>query len=349
MEIKVTGESNSRTQSHRQGVTTYNSGRLMFASSAAVEFNERGFEISPFATTATLQTQLLNVSTPFLGIRHLVAQRMARDRQPIARREAESKAIRQLSEDFSEELRTSLKPLIEKYDEKVRRPLLCCDLFPSTSKFRIRNKRVELEYSFDLGYRLAAYDPPDCHHTNDAVSVSIHESAFNNSFSSSLAMRRMALTGVFQRMFGHGDVSENDHDEPPLFLTFADQRPLTLAFNDQVLTLALNVREFASAGQRYAAMEIQLKYQLDKEDAQWVLKAHEPTVLMPRRADGGRPKLGIRNYSLRRILLNTIARDQPPRLLMKEIIASLATVNSIQLEQVQIKNGWLQFNVQAVK
>ena len=349
MEIKVSGVSNSHTQSYRQGVTTYNSGRLTFASSGALEFNERGFEISPFVTTATLQTRFLDVSTPFGTLRHLVARRMARDRQPIARREAESKAIRQLSVGFAEELRMSLNPWIEKYLEKVRRPLLRCDLFPSTSNFGIRNKRIELEYLFDLGYRLAAYDPPPAgNYANDAFSVSIHESAFNNSFSSSMAMRRMSLTGVFRGMFGHRDVSENGNDEAPLYLTFAHQRPLTLAFDDHLLTLALNVQEFESAGQRYAAMEIQLKYQLDKEDAQWVLHAHDPTVWMPRRAGGSRPQLGIRNYSLRRILLNTLARDQPPRLFMEEIIASLVTVNSVQLEDIQIKNGWLQFNVQEV-
>ena len=91
-------------------------------------------------------------------------------------------------------------------------------------------------------------------------------------------------------------------------------------------------------------MEISFTYEIRYEDSQqWLVRKEDPTVQHPVGKDGSRPRLGLRDLSLRRVLLNTLKRDLPERIALREVRLPIPARIFEPLEAVHMTsdNGWL--------
>jgi hypothetical protein len=90
-------------------------------------------------------------------------------------------------------------------------------------------------------------------------------------------------------------------------------------------------------------MDLVLQYHAErKDDRWWLVRSGPPEVALPKRPDGTRPKLGIRDYALRRILTNVAERDAPQRseLVLRQLRPPLDSLEPLVVRELVLNNGW---------
>jgi hypothetical protein len=192
--------------------------------------------------------------------------------------------------------------------------------------------------------------PSDLSGDSECLRCFIHQSAINNS-ATVLSDRTEALDVALRRFLTAGNLAV-DRQPDPVWITFADRRPLSVTFHDDEMTLALSGKSYVYRKQRYSGMDIILRYRLKASGAtpEFVL-SESPQVLLPMRADGGRPRGGVRTITLRRILTNVLQRDAPKSILLDELSLPQQSnsLGKFAVKQMTINDGWLTLDARPVE
>jgi hypothetical protein len=90
-------------------------------------------------------------------------------------------------------------------------------------------------------------------------------------------------------------------------------------------------------------MDLVLEYRAERKDNRWwLVRSGPPEVAPPKRPDGTRPKLGVRDYALRRILTNVVERDAPQRseLVLRQLRPPLDRLQPLVVRELMLHEGW---------
>jgi hypothetical protein len=337
------GTTTSETASRQQGVTVRNYNLLTFQSEARLELGANGLKLLTGQTKARLRSDLLHVSTDFgTRLREKRAREIVKARQAEDRAEAERKAINELEVSFHSELSTAVATGNRRYVTSVRHPLMRYDRFPSVLEFSSDGAVLRMQSVLANEYELAAPanwpEAPE----NAEVTIFVHQSVFNNTIGAMFASRKMSLGTAFGQQLLSADAIGKERDS--MSIEFGQSSPVQVLFRDGHLHLAYSGAHYSKQGQRYSGMDILLQYRIEQQDGQfWLVQAEPPAVVLPRGPDGKRRRLGVRDYTLRRILKNVIEKELPDRTLLSSISwpSPLDALDAVDIVHLEIRNGWL--------
>jgi hypothetical protein len=347
---EIVGTSYSTTTATKDRVTVNTAGDLRFNSTAEIYFDRKGFALAPFKTNAELRTRITRVNSDyFLRRRRAAGVREAYARRESDRRQAERNAITGLSAEFDKQLAKSIAGLQNDYREQFYRPLVRLDQVPDMMRFRTEAGAATMEMLFADSTQLGVRRPADLSGDSEWMRGFIHQSAINN-FATILSGQTEELDVALRRFLSAGDPVADQQPER-VRITFADRRPLRVAFQDDEMTLALSGKAYEYRKQRYSGMDIKLRYRLETSGAtpEFVL-LESPEVLMPMRSDGRRQRGGVRSITLRRILTNVLERDVPKSIVLDKVPLPQPAnfLGEFALERVRINDGWLTLDARPV-
>ena len=343
MRIAIAGTVDSTTTGTKDRMSVNTTGELRFVSATEVVFDKEGFALAPLRTLAQLKTQITGVSSDYrLRLRRNAGVREVYARQEADRREAEGNAIGELSAMFGKQLASTIARLQNDYREQFYRPLVRLDRVPAKMRLSTEAGAATLEMLVADATQLGVRRPADLSDHSEWLRCFIHQSALNN-FATVLSAQTEALDVALRRFLAAGNpVAEQQPD--PVWITFADRRPLRVAFQDDEVTLSLSGKAYMYRKQRYSGMDIILRYRLKASGAtpELVLSA-SPEVLLPMRPDGERSRSGVRTITLRRILTNVLQRDVPKSIRLDRLsLPQRANVlGKFAVERMTINDGWL--------
>lgn len=341
--LQMRGTTTSETASRQQGVTVRNYNFLTFQTAARLELAANGLTLLTGQTKATLRSDLLHVSTDFgTRLREKRAREIVKARQAEDRAAAERKAIKDLEVAFQSELSTAVATGNRRYVKSVRHPLMRHDRFPSVLEFSSNAAVFRLQSVLANDYELAAPANWPKAPENAEVTILVHQSAFNNTIGAMLASRKMSLGSAFGQHWLSADTIDEERDS--MSIEFADSSPIQVLFQDGHVHLAYSGAHYSKQGQCYSGMDILLQYRIEQQDGQfWLVQAEPPAVVLPKGPDGKRRRLGIRDYTLRRILKNVIAKELPDRTSLSSISlpSPLDALDAVDIVHLEMQNGWL--------
>jgi hypothetical protein len=348
--VTFSGATNSVTRAYQDGVRVQTQSTLRFTSSSAVHVVPEGFDVQPFASNAQLSNRIQWIATSYSGRRDSEARSRVYGRQEVDRREGQRKAIYRLNTSFYRELKSQFEPAQTFYEERFRRPLLRFDQFPDDVQVSSDESHLRIRADCAAGYQLTAQAPPPSFGKDSEIKLAIHQSALNNTVSAFLASQTMPLRDAVRRTLDFGaeptaadaDGAEADADAP-LEITFSNALPFQVSLEKGLIVFTLSGNAYQRGEQRYAGMDIVLRFRPEQKSGKWwLVQAQPPEVLLPRLPDGTRPKLGIRDYALRRILTNVIQRDVPERTEIEalELPPPLNQAGELVAASVLVRDGW---------
>ena len=243
---------------------------------------------------------------------------------------------------FDKQLASTIGELQNDYREQFYHPLVRLDRVPDKMRFRTEAGAATIEMLFADSTQLGVRRPADLSGDSEWLRCFIHQSAINN-FATVLSGQTEALDVALRRFLAAGD-PEADQQPDRVWITFADRRPLRVAFQDDEVTLALSGKAYVYRKQRYSGMDIILRYRLKASGAtpEFVL-SESPEVRLPMRSDGGRQRGGVRTITLRRILTNVLERDVPKSIVLDKFPLPQRSnvLGEFAVERMTINDGWL--------
>ena len=304
--VNFAGTSQSQTRATQRNVSVHQRGTLSFASQARVVYRFSGFQAEGFDVSGSLSTRTTSIRMPFGGLRRRIALRRVRQQSGTHRQIARRRGLNGIRSSFEESLTRQIAEVNREYQAAVVQPLRRNGIYPQ------RARVFSLGDSIRMGLYFGRQDSPELvvpefmEYGEKFLELAVHESAINFT-SHPLAGTTRSLGGTLTRMLAGGDAETAAGD---LQISFAEKNPLQVSFEGDRLSLTLAGESFARGGQEYGGMEIVFAYAIEYgEGKQWLVLAGEPTVQHPLDDEGNRRKLGLRDLSLRRVLLNTLKRD----------------------------------------
>ncbi|MEQ8848863.1 hypothetical protein [Botrimarina sp.] len=346
--VSLQGVSRSRTTAYRDGVATQNAGVFRYGSSAAVLLDANGLTVSPLTTSGQLDSQLLRVCSSRRGLRALFQRRIARRRQPIARYDAQRQSIAQADAAGEAWLHQTLQQARERVSAEVLRPLRARDVELAVNECRTTPTLVRLGCRVAAPGRLAVNGTLGARAIGDLPTLHVHESALTSVVAPAFVGRVAPLRVALKELFGGAGASAEPGGAPrEVVATFDPDNPVEIQIDDDTLAVVLRLDRIEMSGSRYAGMELRLGYTISDSPSGVGLRAAPPEVLAAERADGTRPRLGIRDFALRRVLTNTAERDQPPSIDAQELLDRLWPDAGLSVAALRAGAGWLGVAVEA--
>ena len=340
--MNIRGDSISRTTAYQNRVSVGSRATIPFHSIGTVRFDLTGFHVSDFTTTGRLRLRTTSIRTPFRGIRHRIARRRALQHQGGSRYRSERNAKRDISASFRREVESRIADANRRYQEEVLLPLKCFDQMPSDAVIRTTDDSIQVGLRLANGRQLSALEGVDNFYTGDQFRLAVHQSALNNA-ASSLAGKSRSLGRILRRLQG-SNLEESEKEQPDVDIAFADFSPLNLSLNDDKVVVRLTGKGFRRGGKKYSAMEIKFCYSLGYEHGEhYLVLEGEPLVQHSLDSNGSRPKVGVRDLSLRRILLSILERDLPQRITLNQLDLPLqrGLLGPLAAVHIEAQNGWV--------
>lgn len=339
--MNVQGDTVSWTTAHQNRVSVRSQSTIPFRSQGKVTFDISGFQVSGFSTSGRMRLRTTSIRTPFRGFRHRIARRRALKQQASSRRLSERNAKRGISDSFRREVESRLHDANRSYREEVLLSLKCFDQMPSDSMFRTTRDSVQVGLRLANSRQLAAQSGFDDFYAGRLFRLAVHQSALNNA-AMTLAGKTYSLAKMLRQLQPDSQIESTD-EQPDVDISFAEASPLNLSLNDGKIAVCVSGDSFRRAGQKYSAMEIVFSYTLCYEQGDLYLKLDgEPIVAHSLSPDGTRAKLGIRDLSLRRVLLSIFKRDLPEKITLDQLELPFQRELLGQLKAVHFESqdGW---------
>jgi hypothetical protein len=245
------GVTYSRTIGRNGPATIRSAGRTDFQVRKRIFLDPDGLKTVPAMASARTRTTTLGVNAGrggwlFGGIANrIAANRVAQNRprsEAIAADHAEDRLIRRVEQEANPEIIQADRD----FQDKIRYPLLEQGQYPSDLKIRTNDYYVYGHGTEANRWQLAAADLPAPLKLPSDVGAYLHQTAINNLCDGTLAGDRVTQAD-FEKWVEDllGRVPENfrrEGDRPPWVITFAEERPIRVAFAENKVTVSISVR-----------------------------------------------------------------------------------------------------------
>lgn len=199
-----------------------------------------------------------------------VACRSAWEQKPLAERISAQHAQRDLERRLDRQLAEQMREVNQRYERKLRRPLVERDLFPELCRWRTSAEALRLVARRSAKDQLSAMSPPPEPPAGAELVLCVHQSMVNN-------LAEGALSGMtvaderFERMLGEwfGETRERfrkSSDEPPWSVAFAREGPIELAIDDGGFRVEIRGRRYSRGNESYPGMNVAARYRFVLDD-----------------------------------------------------------------------------------
>ncbi len=327
---------------YSNALTTFQAEKFFFIDDAVISS-------TPATCQAVTKSTITGVrATNGMRLIERIARKRVRQNQCrgdwIGARHAETRVSRQ----FDEQSHTLLADANEAYLDRFRYPLWERGLFPNELLFATAEKVIAITALQAEADQLAALSAPPDLPDGAAVSLRLHESFVNNMCAEALGGRTLDEEQVLEILKDTmGEIPEHfkpEENEAPWSITFAQDQPVVVRFDDGKYTIKLSVDRFARGDSDYPGMDITAHYKIVKSGHDYKgVRQGEVTILPPGFVVGKDKRLGVRQQTLRELIgrrFNKIFR--------KEITAEplempnrWKKLGKLPLSHWQTENGWI--------
>lgn len=344
--LEALGEVASNTSSSKGPATFYQNGVSFFRARKRVTVDRRGIRLQNAEAAANANNNLDDFETDFDGIplfgslARAVARNQYETSQPAAKVEVEGKIVWRATSQLDREVAEKLEKSKQDFQQKMIDPLRKLDLEPTAIDMETTAERLIARYRVAGRDQISAHTPRPQAPGDSLLSVQIHETAMNNVLEHlKLNGTRIELRELFKDMttrFSREPVPVPDDLPEGVYVTFADDDPVQLDFQDGRVRLTIRLKELSQEGTKnrwrdftvrgyYAPVADQLDANLEREGVIELI--------------GDRLRFGDQ-IALRGIFSAVLSRNRKLNLINKQL-ALAPELNDQQVTQFVIHDGWI--------
>lgn len=265
------GQTYTKTVGTNGPARIYSSGTTQLTGQQVLYIDADGLHALSSTSQAKTAIRTNGIGTTSDGIRGCIVERVATKRvaaaKPGAERTTSSKAETRLNGRLAERVNKFVGEANDRYWKQIRQPLTEKNQFPED--FLIRTTPQELlvtgvaASSDQLG---ASAAPPDLTGDPD-LAIRLHETAVNNFAQGVLAGETLHSDRVREEMIEiMGELPDRFEDEEgkaPWSITFADQKPVEVKFEEGSFTVTIRGKQYTSDDRTYRAMNVTAIYKIE--------------------------------------------------------------------------------------
>jgi hypothetical protein len=265
----MTGVSRSNNVGYNRSVTICTQGYTTLSASKRIFVDANGLQVQPAVAVADTDTDITGISAKLRIIEKIAERKVAQsagEAQAIASKRAEARKERRIDEQAGADLARAS----DAYQNKFRRPLLRKDAFPQVLDFSTTADSLRVTALHAGHDRLGAPNAAPRLTERHDLAVRVHESLVGNAGETGIGGRTLTderLAEILKE--ATGEVPEElqiTEDKDPWSITFAPDRPLSVAFEDQTVTIAIHGQRFTRGDREIRKdMLISAKYKLEQQ------------------------------------------------------------------------------------
>lgn len=319
-----------------------------------ITVNNLGLHAGVTSAKAKTASEVNGVATTKCGLMDKLIKRIAWKRIPRDKargdRIAASHAERQFAERVDSQANGQLLAANRTYLSKIRNPLLRRGEFPKQLVLHTDKDALHVTASLQTTNKLAADRPAPGIDGRHALDVQIHESTIVNLAAGLLGGRTIRQEDVERQaidLLGEVPPGLQDDEKGPWSITFAERNPVSLQFDDQTVVLTVRADGFTSEGQSLEAMDITLRYAVERKGAGFkAIRQGDPEVVPPNYVQGS--PIPIRLNGLRSLLKERFIKLFPAEIDSPgiELKGKLARLGVLPVSHLSIDRGWLAVAIQ---
>ncbi|TWU03085.1 hypothetical protein [Neorhodopirellula pilleata] len=268
-----------------------------------------------------------------------IATKMIAKEHPEARadldKESRSKFVEQFQADVADEMMEAFNDL----REDVLMPLDRYDVRPDDFRFSADASQLGISMTLNGGFGLGAPFPPPPQAFDGDLGVQLHETVINRLAQRMLAGERIADFQELAKSSGF-KLTPQQFDEIPrdIAIVFADDRPITARFENNVLELTVRGRRYELGRANLVAMNAVVRYRVSVRNGQLHLELDGPPEVLP-------PKSGKsgRFFLQRNVLAKRMEKELPKTADVEgfELPEPADRLGRANFSSVDASDGWL--------
>jgi hypothetical protein len=348
--LEALGEVASNTSSTKGPATFFQNGWSIFRARKRLTVDRRGIRLFSAEAEANANNELSDFETNFDGIPLLggIARAVARNQydssQPAAKVEVEGKIIVRATSQLDREVSQKLERAKQDFQAKMVTPLRKLNLEPTAVDMQTTAERLIARYRLASRQQVSAHTPRPQAPGDSVLSVQLHETALNNVLENlRLAGRRVSLEELYREMTNRFNLNPGKPVEIPddlpegVFVTFADEDPVRLDFQDGRARLTIRLAELSQGTRnRWTNFMVRGYYGPSADQLDANLEREGIIELIP---DPDPIRIGDQ-VVLRGIFAKVLSRNRKLQVINKQI-AEAPELRGEQVTQFVIHDGWI--------
>jgi hypothetical protein len=311
-----------------------------------------GWQVEPASVRATSRSRITN-----LKVRRLLGRRIARRRAyqqgPRVDRSVARRTEQRTRREFDRQIDTLLANMQEDFDRRVLQPLAERGQLLNLVGQRSTADAVELALQqADTRQDVVTHSLTALPSERAAadLSISLHESAFNNLATGMLAgkqVREDQLAEQLTRLLGQAPAGLQPSDPDKLWtIHFHQVDPLRVEFAAGVVTVTLVTQSFTVGSQVIPGARLKVAYELNVEDARLHGVRQGRIEIVPLDANEETPQVGVRYQVFRSMLRRRFERAFPAEFTWDQLTlpANRPEQAALSFAHCQATNEWLQLD-----
>jgi len=316
-----------------------------------VFMSESAFDLQPTLPASSTNLWTDRVATKRNGIAsrliRKIATKMIAKEHPQAREDLDNESREKFVEQFQEDVATEMLEAFADLQEDVFTPLDRYDVRPNDFQFSTDASQLGVAMTLNGGFGLGAPLPPRPQTIAGDLGVRLHETVVNR-----LAQRMLAGERVddFQKLAASSGVNLTPEqlEEIPrdIAIVFADDRPITARFENDVLELTVRGRRYELGRANLVAMNAVVRYRVRVEAGHLHLELDGPPEVLP-------PKSGKsgRFFLQRNVLAKRMEKELPETADVQgfELPEPADRLGRAEFSSVDANDGWLNIQFQGTR
>ncbi|MBI3837102.1 MAG: hypothetical protein HY288_04105 [Planctomycetia bacterium] len=347
LETMLVGTTRTRTVGRNGPATIYANGTTQIQGRKRMVVDANGLAALPATATATTKTTITGVAAGKGGIIQRIATKKVYQSKSQAEQIGSSHAAALVRQRVDSQATDQLGKAQADYLQKLRNPLLRRREFPALLKFN-----TSADFLFVTALQAnpsqlgAPREAPDINTAHD-LAVRIHESLVNNlaaALLSGLTLKEEELQAKVIELRGSlPEQLKSEEDRDPWSITFANSRPVTVAFNDNGLQVTVRGQRYTSGDRDFRAMNVTANYKVQISGTGSKLVRQGELEIVPPGFVRGQGHLSAQQVTLRTLLQRKFGKMFEPEIVSQGLTlpGRWEQAGRLDLKQLQADGGWL--------
>ena len=353
IDVLMLGTAYTRTVGYNGPAVIHSTGVTGLGGRKRLILDAYGMRAYPASSNARTRTTITGVNVTANFLPGLV-QKIANKRVYQSKSQAEAIAGRRAEARLNTRMDTQSVNLIAQANRdfwtKFRNPLLRVGAFPERINFNSSGDRLRVLATRADFYQLGAPTRAPQTSAPADVTVRLHQSTVNNFGSTVVAGRtvtRDEIHRLMKTMTGKVPEELQDEEERDWSITFAVEKPIDLAIDDEEVRVTIRGDEYTSGENAYPAMNVTARYRLEKNDRGGLRAIRQGELeIYPPNFKPGEDQLSSSQQSLKTILERRFGKLFKPELPDKptaglELGGRWKELGPLPLVALSADNGWL--------
>jgi hypothetical protein len=344
--LEAEGEVSTNTRSSKSGAVFLSRGQSAFHAQKEIVFDGERVLMAPAVAEANVRDRLRSVATDYdnVPLLSLLAQSIARqehaDARPAVRREAEAKMAARVAARVDADAEARLAEMEARLKDRVGKPLDRLALFAMPIELETSSSRLIGRYRLAGDLQLGAHTPRPLAPADSLLSVQVHESAVNNALARlALAGRETDVAGLFREVLSSFGASEQPiPDDLPEDITMrlADEEPVRIDLLDGQARVTVRLNYLKTDDRTWRNITSRAYYEPQRNGLTARLVRTGAVELTG-------DHLRMRDQLALRAIFCKVFTERRTLELMPARIAQSERLQSLQVSQLVVRDGWLGF------